>query len=95
VYRLQEALLLSMDDKENWFIRELTIPTNSRLISIHVLTSTTTPMMRHNYQKHARKNQSYFLILKRDHGVSVDAHTLERRSVVRKQSKRKSGDTIP
>jgi hypothetical protein len=59
------VIVKGMDDKENWFIRELRIPTNLRLISIHVVTTTATPMMRHDFQLHARKNHSYFLVLKR------------------------------
>jgi hypothetical protein len=54
-----------MDDKENWVIRDLLIPTNLKLISIHVVTTTAQPMMRHDFQLHARKNHSYFLILRR------------------------------
>jgi hypothetical protein len=58
-------LVKGMDESEHWFIREALIPTNLRLISIHVVTTTSQPMMRHTFQLHARKNHSYFLILKR------------------------------
>ncbi len=58
-------LVKGMDESEHWFIREVMIPTNLKLISIHVVTTTSQPMMRHTFQLHARKNHSYFLVLRR------------------------------
>ncbi len=79
-------IVKGMDDKQSWFQREVTIPTTLKLISIHVLTTVAQPMMRHNFQLHARKNHSYFLVLKViDDSPPVDADTIQRRREQRRR----------
>jgi hypothetical protein len=53
-----------MDDAAHWFVRDL--PTvGCRIEDVHVVTTTSKPIMRHDFQLHARKNHSYFVILRK------------------------------
>lgn len=58
------VIVKGMDDKTQWFVRDL--PTlGMKIIDVHVVTMSGKPMMRHDYQVHARKNHSYFVVLRK------------------------------
>jgi hypothetical protein len=58
------VIVKGMDDKRNWFVRDLPL-CGMRIIDVHILTPSARPMMLHSYQLHARKNHSYFVVLRK------------------------------
>jgi hypothetical protein len=57
------VVVKGQDDTTHWFVRDLPIPAGLKLEDIHVVTTKNHVMMRHQFQKHARKNHSYFMVL--------------------------------
>ena len=55
--------------KQVWRHFDLRFLSGFKLIDLFVVTQVGKPLMRHKYQKHARKNHSYFMVYRRSAGT--------------------------